>query len=125
MALEPHAKGKRSRTASTDYRVLAETPHAALLWLEPRTGRTHQLRVHAARAGRPLLGDRHYGGSGRVVLADGRVLSARRTMLHCARLRLPDVARGGELDLWCPPPEDFRALWRGAGGEEVAEVRWA
>jgi 23S rRNA-/tRNA-specific pseudouridylate synthase len=124
VAVEPGGKGNRLQAASTNYRVLSETPHACLLWLEPHTGRTHQLRVHAARAGSPLLGDRHYGGAGRVVLENGRVLSARRVMLHCARLRLPDVAQGGELELWCPPPADFRELWRSAGGEEVAGVRW-
>src|SRR5690349_14262869 len=69
IGLDPRDQRKRrvaersdlsARPASTRYRVLARSPHAALLWLEPITGRTHQLRVHLAHAGSPLLGDRPY-----------------------------------------------------------------
>jgi 23S rRNA-/tRNA-specific pseudouridylate synthase len=84
-----------ARPSSTRYRVLARSPHAALLWLEPITGRTHQLRVHLAHAGSPLLGDRPYGGSPRVVLDDGSAYAARRVMLHCFALRLPALRAAG------------------------------
>ena len=62
------------REALTDYDTAAVLPAAALLMLRPRTGRTHQLRVHAAAAGCALLGDRHYGGPQRLVMPDGRAL---------------------------------------------------
>ncbi|HMI90366.1 MAG TPA: pseudouridine synthase, partial [Polyangiales bacterium] len=86
-----------ARPACSLYRVLAvvEAPdpagdkgeerargRACALWLEPQTGRTHQLRVHAAHAGVALYGDRPYGGPQRLVLADGSVVTARRTLLH-------------------------------------------
>jgi 23S rRNA-/tRNA-specific pseudouridylate synthase len=100
----------------TDYETARTLDQAALLYLRPRTGRTHQLRVHASQAGAPLLGDRHYGGPLRVVRPDGRVVSARRVMLHCARLVLPGLAGGGELVVTAQPPEDMRAVWRALGG---------
>jgi RluA family pseudouridine synthase len=105
-----------ARQAETRYRTLQSTQHAALLWLMPQTGRTHQLRVHAANAGIPLLGDRHYGGAPRVVLADGRVLSARRTMLHCARVEIPNPVGGDRLRFEAPPPPDFATLWDALSG---------
>jgi len=105
-----------AREAHTRYSTLQSTAHAVLLWLIPQTGRTHQLRVHAANAGIPLLGDRHYGGAPRVVLADGRVLSARRTMLHCARVEIPNPVGGDPLRFEAPPPTDFAELWRALSG---------
>lgn len=110
------AGGSGVRDAHTRYSTLQTAAHAALLWLMPQTGRTHQLRVHAADAGIPLLGDRHYGGAQRVVLADGRVLSARRTMLHCARVQIPNPVGGVPLRFEAPPPSDFSELWRAVSG---------
>jgi RluA family pseudouridine synthase len=105
-----------AREAHTLYCTLAGTANAALLWLMPQTGRTHQLRVHAADAGIPLLGDRHYGGAQRVVLADGCVLSARRTMLHCARVEIPNPVGGDPLRFEAPVPTDLAELWRALSG---------
>ena len=51
------------QSACTDYRTLEETPLCTLLELHPRTGRTHQLRVHLAAVGCPILGDPQYGSS--------------------------------------------------------------
>jgi 23S rRNA-/tRNA-specific pseudouridylate synthase len=106
--------GKRggAQEARTRYRVLGTLPTAALLSLSPLTGRTHQLRVHVARAGAPLLGDKHYGGPVKLVLPNGRVVRAGRVMLHCARVRLPTF--GVTVD--APIPEDFRATWLALGG---------
>jgi 23S rRNA pseudouridine1911/1915/1917 synthase len=91
-----------------------------VLALHPETGRTHQLRVHCARAGHAILGDASYGGVPRVVLADGKVIAARRPMLHCARLVLPDVERGGVLDLRAGAPEDMARTWTSLGGDRAA-----
>ena len=76
----------------------------------PRTGRTHQLRVHAARAGCALLGDRAYGGSVRLVDADGRVSRAGRPMLHCAEVCVPSPAGAGPMTFHAPVPQDMRQL---------------
>jgi 23S rRNA-/tRNA-specific pseudouridylate synthase len=125
VALEPAGSSQRTgklkgQEARTRYRVLHALPTAALLLLSPLTGRTHQLRVHVARAGVPLLGDRHYGGPVKQTLLDGRVLRAGRVMLHCARVRLPKFEHAAELQkltLDAPIPDDFRALWLALGGE--------
>jgi 23S rRNA pseudouridine1911/1915/1917 synthase len=53
--------GKNTRYAKTFYRTLKRTENYSLLELEPFTGRTHQLRVHLAFLGHPILGDRKYG----------------------------------------------------------------
>ena len=107
------AGGRSARDARTIYAVRELAPEgAALLELRPHTGRTHQLRVHAAHAGAPLLGDVLYGGPRRVVRPDGRVVTARRVMLHCHALSLPDVASGaGTLELVEPLPDDMERVW--------------
>lgn len=125
IAIDPSDKRRRivvgspdaapgAREAQTDYRVRERAAEgAALLELRPRTGRTHQLRVHAAAAGVALLGDVVYGGPRRVVRPEGRVVTARRVMLHCASLTLPDVARAGRtLTLSESLPEDMAAVWQ-------------
>ncbi|MFT5359432.1 MAG: 23S rRNA-/tRNA-specific pseudouridylate synthase [Polyangiales bacterium] len=112
-------RSERIQEAKTDYSSSAHSG-VTLLVLEPHTGRTHQLRVHAEAAGCPLLGDVSYGGNKRVTLTNGRVLSARRVMLHCALLNIPDVANDGELALRLPPPEDFVSLFTSLGGTAAA-----
>ena len=97
-----------SKPARTSYRVLAQAPSRVTLELQPHTGRTHQLRVHAADAGCPIYGDRAYGGAARLVLPDGTVLAARRTMLHCARVVLPAQGGAEPLVLESELPEDMQ-----------------
>ncbi len=103
--------------AWTRYRTLQQNDRVTLLLLMPETGRTHQLRVHAAHAGIPLWGDRPYGGSQRAVLPDGRVHTARRVMLHCVQLMLPDVETGEQLVLRAPPPPDWQGFFTALGGD--------
>jgi 23S rRNA pseudouridine955/2504/2580 synthase len=74
------------------------------LALSPRTGRTHQLRVHMAAIGTPILGDGKYGGSGAFVKMEG---IASRVHLHARRLRIPHPERG-TIDVKAPPPPHFR-----------------
>ncbi len=78
-------EGKR---AVTHYRVLdAAGKQVALVELEPRTGRTHQLRAHMAALGTPILGDGKYGG--RAAFLPGAEL-AKRLHLHARSITLPD-----------------------------------
>lgn len=53
--------GPRGKSATTHYRVLEEGKHNSLVELKPETGRTHQLRVHLAQIGNPIVGDPLYG----------------------------------------------------------------
>jgi 23S rRNA-/tRNA-specific pseudouridylate synthase len=110
------------RPASTRYACMESAPGRALLAFEPGTGRMHQLRVHAAGAGAPLLGDHTYGGPRRSVLADGSVIEFARVALHAARVTLPDLAH----DTWrvsAPVADDMLALWQQLGGSDEAWER--
>lgn len=78
---------------------------AAMLALWPRTGRTHQLRVHCAEIGCPILGDRKYGGEEALLAA---VADARRLHLHARRLTLPHPSGKGELKAEAELPPHFR-----------------
>jgi tRNA pseudouridine32 synthase/23S rRNA pseudouridine746 synthase len=100
----PGAQPSESR-----YRVLARSDQGALVELEPHTGRMHQLRVHMADLGSPLVGDARYGGA--LTLA-GR--KAERLMLHAARLRFPHP-EGGISEVEAPVPGDFSILMAAAG----------
>jgi 23S rRNA pseudouridine1911/1915/1917 synthase len=102
----------RARPASSRFAVLGQVETGAtLLVLEPVTGRAHQLRIHAARAGAPLLGDRAHGAGGRVVLPTGEVVEPGRIALHALRVRI---------DGWeviAPVPERLLELWGALGGD--------
>jgi 23S rRNA-/tRNA-specific pseudouridylate synthase len=110
-----------TKPALTRYVVRARAGEVLALDLYPHTGRTHQLRVHAAAAGSPLLGDVAYGGQKRLTLDNGRILSAGRVMLHCAHVSLPhpDKARDSLL-LSLAPAADLLKLWLSAGGASEA-----
>ena len=66
------------------------------------TGRTHQIRVHLASLGHPLVGDTLYGGR---ILGD-----AKRQMLHAYQLRFEDPSTGGEVAFTAPPAEDLQRV---------------
>lgn len=103
--------------AATRYRTLRVGPSGhALVEARPETGRTHQIRVHLAHRGAPLLGDARYGGAKRVV-----ELSIPRVMLHAARLEIGHPASGSRLVLEAPPPEDFLAVQRALVDATLAE----
>ena len=98
-----HENGQK---ALTHFRVLDRAARrAALLALWPRTGRTHQLRVHCAAMGCPILGDGKYGGE-EALLAT--VADARRLHLHARRLALPHPSGKGELVIDAQLPPHFR-----------------
>lgn len=86
------------KTAVTRYAIAEENQNQQLVRLWPQTGRTHQLRVHLAHLGAPILGDRLYGQ------AD----SAKRLMLHAQRIILPADAGFPEQRYEAPLPPEFR-----------------
>lgn len=106
-----------AEAARTRYRTLAATPQAALVELDPETGRMHQLRVHLASIGRPIAGDPRYGGA--LSLAGHPVP---RLMLHAAALIFPHPG-GGQKRLEAPTPPDMAALLRALGLEPVGTAK--
>jgi 23S rRNA pseudouridine1911/1915/1917 synthase len=99
-----HAVSPTGAPAATRYRTLGHG-RAALVEAQPETGRTHQVRVHLAHLGAPLLGDTRYGGPAEVA-----GLAIARPMLHALRLEIPHPTSGDTLILEAPLPEDFRAF---------------
>jgi 23S rRNA pseudouridine1911/1915/1917 synthase len=88
--------------ALTRYRVEERYPEATLLRLVLDTGRTHQIRVHLAHAGHPVIGDRQYGG---------RVVGGlARQALHAARLAFRHPTSGEEMGFELELPEDLARL---------------
>jgi tRNA pseudouridine32 synthase/23S rRNA pseudouridine746 synthase len=93
-----------AESARTAYRTVKQSPAAALLELQPHTGRMHQLRVHLASIGRPIAGDARYGGP--LMLAGEGVP---RLMLHALALEFPHPD-GGLKRIEAGPPADFQRL---------------
>lgn len=85
------------KEASTRYAVLRVAGGRSLLLLEPITGRTHQLRVHCAAAGHPIVGDRKYGKG-----AEGQA----RALLHAWKISFP-AGDGTIVKVTAPPPQDM------------------
>jgi len=86
--------------AVTHWKVLGRGNQATLLSCKPFTGRTHQIRVHLAEMGHPILVDRQYAKTFR------SSLFAARPMLHAHRLKF--VYQGKEIESVAPIPEDFQ-----------------
>lgn len=93
------------RAARTDFVRLARFDSADLLRAQLHTGRTHQIRVHLASVGKPVMGDDVYGGGGGRKLA---MLPPKRHFLHAAWLRLTHPETGEMLDLRSPLPPELR-----------------
>jgi len=109
--------------AVTPYRVLERRNGRSLVSLSPHTGRQHQLRVHLAHLGYPIVGDKLYGPEGQSLfeqyIACGMELSPdllrrlghRRQALHAEWLSFPHPTTGEQLEVSSPMPPDMRALW--------------
>ncbi|MFO0722441.1 MAG: RluA family pseudouridine synthase [Myxococcota bacterium] len=97
--------GRDGQAATTVFTVLGRAQGLSGVRAEPITGRTHQIRVHLAHLGAPIVGDRLYAGPMAVRLGS-LVLRVERTLLHAASLRL-DLGRGATRSFAAPLPEDF------------------
>ncbi len=95
--------------AVTGYRVLESRSPLMLVEARPATGRTHQIRVHLAAAGAPLLGDPRYGGSTSIQL-EGELLRATRPLLHAVELSVTHPRTGARVTFRAEPPADFAGI---------------
>ncbi len=110
----------QGRAAATRYRVLAVPRHVALVALWPESGRTHQIRVHLAAAGHPVVGDDLYGGPRHHGLRNPALretLGPDHTLLHAWRLALPSPPLRAPLVVTAPWDAAFAAAARVAGIE--------
>jgi 23S rRNA pseudouridine1911/1915/1917 synthase len=109
MAVVPGGKPAR-----TDFERLAAGEGVAALQCRLHTGRTHQIRVHLASRGHPLVGDALYGGQ--------EALGLRRQALHARRLGFVHPASGATMQFEATPPADVAAAWSelAGGGDKRA-----
>src|SRR3546814_2496392 len=98
-----HVDEENGQLARSRYRVIERAGNrAAWVELQPFTGRTHQLRVHMAAIGHPIVGDGKYGGQ--AAFLTGGV--SRKMHLHARRIRI-DNPDGGKVDVTAPFPAPF------------------
>jgi 23S rRNA pseudouridine1911/1915/1917 synthase len=130
IGVHPHQREKMairgghmtSREAATFYEVLERFPGFAALKVLPKTGRTHQIRVHLAHLGCPVLCDKLYGGRSAVTRGelrkgmrgkprgeDDEVILARQA-LHAQRIKLAHPASGEPIEFVAPLPADLEKV---------------
>jgi len=101
------------RAACTHYRVCTRYPGATHVSLRLETGRTHQIRVHMASLGHPVLGDRTYGGRPRHAATNSLLAEVLaqlpRQALHAARLAFEHPVSGTQLRFSSSLPADFES----------------
>lgn len=101
---------RRARPALTRYQPIEMFREATLLRVFPHSGRTHQIRVHLASRGWPVVGDRVYGG--RRGTRQGPLASMKRQALHARSIRFSHPSGDRVMRIRAPRPADFRELLR-------------
>lgn len=102
-------KTVKGKHAITEYRVIEKFKFASFLHIIPKTGRTHQIRVHLASIGFPVLGDVIYGKTQRILVNEIN-LHIRRHMLHAYILAFNHPANNKRIQLKADLPEDMNNL---------------
>ena len=121
-------KAGKGQPALTVFERLAASDRGSLVLARPKTGRLHQIRVHLAHLGHPIVGDKLYIGDGEVYMkavrreledSDLESLGAKRQMLHALSLSFPDPERPERaITVEAPPPQDFMDTLKGL------EIEW-
>jgi 23S rRNA pseudouridine1911/1915/1917 synthase len=109
------------RQARSSFVVLERLHRTTLLEVRPRTGRTHQIRVHLSSMGHPVLGDRAYGGGG----DPAKRLGLDRPFLHSWRIGFTHPFTGKLVEIEEPLPEDLERALRTARHDGGGEARGA
>lgn len=97
--------GKADRAARTAFRILERFARHTLVEAQPITGRTHQIRLHFAALGHPIVGDQTYGRA-------GETLGLRRQFLHAHRLRLRLPSTAADREFVSELPTELQAVLR-------------
>jgi 23S rRNA pseudouridine1911/1915/1917 synthase len=104
------AGGIAPREALTKYRVLRRFGHFTLVEATPQTGRTHQIRVHLASLGHPVVGDTTYGAPAKLRFGETEEPTLPRTFLHAARLAFTHPLTGAPMNFEAPLPGELAAF---------------
>lgn len=99
--------GENPKSATTRFRVMESAPGHMLVKARPVTGRTHQIRVHLAHLGAPILGDEVYGRASKQIA---------RQALHASRLTLPHPHDNHAVTFAAEVPTDMVEAWLAVGG---------
>lgn len=95
-------RSRHPKEAITLFSVLYEGKDFSVLEIKPVTGRTHQIRVHLAAAGHPIIGDRRYGRKEK---------SLSRLFLHAQRLAFIHPSKKVWMEFEAPIPDEFKLFW--------------
>jgi 23S rRNA pseudouridine1911/1915/1917 synthase len=103
-----HAADPAGKPAQSLVRVIERRPSGFLCDVSIKTGRPHQIRIHLAAAGHPLLGDPLYGAGGGIIPGTQAVPGDPGYLLHAAELRFRHPQDEREILICCPPPAALR-----------------
>ncbi len=101
--------------SETHYFPLASDGSCTVLGIEPKTGRTHQIRVHLSSIGHPIIGDTLYG-------CETSPFDIRRQALHCSEMVLKRVSDGMEISLFAPLQEDMKAVCHDISNKNILKI---
>ncbi len=109
-------RSSRGKEAVTHWRIMERYGEVTLLNVDIETGRTHQIRVHLSAIGHPVVGDRAYGGVGRLKTVRDAALRAKlavltRQVLHAWRIGFVHPQENRAFEFTAPLPEDMQALF--------------
>lgn len=93
---------RRSKKAVSRFKIIEEFKNHSLLEVKIETGRTHQIRVHFAYLGHPVVGDKKYGSQ--------NILGAKRQLLHARRLIINHPASGEKMEFEADLKADFKSI---------------